>query len=120
MGGTLHEHKAVLLEAGGIEDHLHLLLRLYPSFAVADTVQLVKSNSSRWINAQRQIQMKFEWQKGYGVFSVSQSGRGAVTHYIRHQREHHATQSFEEEYLQTLKLHGIDYNSEFVFDEEIA
>ena len=120
MGGTVHEHKASLLDAGGIEDHVHLLLRIHPSFAIADTVRLIKSNSSRWINDERKINGKFEWQKGYGVFSVSQSGRDTLTEYIRDQRNHHASQTFEQEYLRTLELHRVEYNPEYVFDEEIS
>ena len=120
MGGAVHEHKASLLEAGGIEDHLHLLVRIHPSFAIAETVRLIKANSSRWINEQRKIEGKFEWQKGYGVFSVSQSGRDALSQYIRAQREHHSKQTFEDEYLRTLELHGIEFNLEYVFDEAIT
>ena len=120
IGGAVHEHKASLLEVGGIEDHVHLLLRVHPSYAIADTVRLLKSNSSRWINEERKIQAKFEWQKGYGVFSVSQSGRDALSQYIRNQREHHSKQSYEEEYLRMLELQGVEYNPEYVFDEEIT
>ncbi len=120
IGGIVHEHNASLLEAGGIEEHVHLLLRIRPSFAIANTIRLIKANSSRWINEVRKINAKFEWQKGFGVFSVSQSGRDALTHYIRSQREHHGKQSFEDEYLQTLELHGIEYKPAYVFDEEIA
>ena len=119
MGGVALEHKAKLLEAGGIEDHVHLLLRCQPSHAIADTVRLIKANSSRWINDERKIFGKFEWQKGYGVFSVSQSGREALSRYICHQREHHTHQTFEQEYLKTLELHQIEYNIDYVFDEEI-
>jgi len=120
MGGAVHEHKASLLEAGGIEDHVHLLVRIHPSFAIADTVRLIKANSSRWINEERKIEGKFEWQKGYGVFSVSQSGRDALSQYIRNQRKHHTKQTFEDEYFRTLELHGVEYNPEYVFDEEIT
>ena len=120
IGRTLHEHKASLLEAGGIEDHVHLLLRVHPSFAVADTVRLIKANSSRWINEERRIQARFEWQKGYAVFSVSQSSRDALSQYIRNQREHHCKQTYEQEYLKTLELHGIEYNPNYVFDKEIT
>lgn len=73
-----------------------------------------------WINEERKIQGRFEWQKGYGVFSVSQSGRDALTQYIRNQREHYSNQTFEQEYLRALELHGVEYNPEYVFDEEIT
>ena len=120
MGGVVDEHKASLLEAGGIEDHVHLLVRIHPSFAIADTVRLIKANSSRWVNEEGKVEGRFEWQKGYGVFSVSQSGRDALSQYIRTQREHHTKQTFEDEYLRTLELHDVEYNPEYVFDEEIT
>jgi putative transposase len=119
IGGTVHDHKAILLEAGGVEDHIHLLIRSHPSFAISDTVRLIKANSSRWVNDHRKLNARFEWQKGYGVFSVSQSGRQAIASYIQNQRQHHQKQTFEQEYLRTLELHEIEYDPRFVFDEEI-
>lgn len=120
IGGVVKEHKASLLEAGGIEDHIHLLVRSHPSYAVADTVRLIKANSSRWINEQRKINAKFEWQKGYGVFSVSQSMRETLSHYIQTQRQHHEKQSYEDEYFATLKKHEIEFDERYVFDQEIT
>ena len=120
IGGAVRDHKAALLEAGGIEDHIHLLIKSHPSHAIADTVRLIKANSSRWVNEQRKINGKFEWQKGYGVFSVSQSMRPSLASYIQTQREHHQKQSFEREYFQTLALHEIEYDERYVFDEEIT
>jgi REP element-mobilizing transposase RayT len=119
ISGTVKDHKAVLLKAGGIEDHIHLLLKLHPQFAVSSTVQLLKANSSRWINEQRKATRTFQWQRGYGAFSVSQSMAETVKNYIANQREHHRRQSFTEEYLQMLRLHEIEFDKRYVFDEEV-
>jgi len=119
IGGTVNDHKAVLLKAGGIEDHIHLLLKLHPQFAISSTVQLLKANSSRWINEQRKTTKTFQWQRGYGAFSVSQSMADTVKNYIANQREHHRRQSFTEEYLQMLRLHEIEFDERYVFDEEV-
>lgn len=119
IGGLAHEHKAILLAAGGIEDHIHLLLRIHPSFAISDTMKLLKANSSRWVNESRKIRTKFEWQRGYGAFSVSQSMADVVKGYIGRQREHHRTMTFREEYLEMLKRHEIEFDERYVFDEEI-
>lgn len=62
---------------------------------------------ARWINEEQKLADKFEWQKGYGVFSVSQSLRKSVSSYIQNQRQHHAKQSFEDEYFQTLQEYEI-------------
>lgn len=120
MGATAREHNAIVLCSGGIEDHVHLLAKLHPSYALADTVQLIKANSSRWINQERKINSRFEWQRGYGAFSVSQSQAEKVKRYIQTQREHHGGQSFREEYLEILRRHAIEFDERFVFDDEIV
>ena len=119
IGGTLSDHKATLLSAGGIADHIHLLVKLHPSYAIADTLKLIKANSSRWINEKGMAKVRFEWQRGYGAFSVSQSQVAKVKHYIEHQAEHHKTLSFRDEYLAILTRHGIEFDARFVFDDEI-
>ncbi len=112
----LHEHKLTLMIGSGIEDHVHLLLKIHPSFALSNTMQFIKSNSSRWINEGRRIDAKFEWQSGYGAFSVSQSMIDTVYKYISNQAEHHRTMSFEEEYLKTLQKHHIEFDRTYVFE----
>jgi REP element-mobilizing transposase RayT len=119
MGGIAEEHKAVNLCSGGIEDHVHLLVKIHPSFAIADTVKLIKANSSRWVNQEQKTENKFEWQRGYGVFSVSQSQSEIVKKYIRSQAEHHRRRTFQEEYLEILRRYGIEFDERYVFDEEI-
>jgi hypothetical protein len=58
----------------------------------------------------------FGWQDGYGVFSVSKSKVPDVVDYIKRQREHHKKESFEEEYERLMKLHGVDYDHQYLFD----
>lgn len=120
IGGTVNDHKASILCSGGIEDHVHLLAKIHPSFAISESVQLLKSNSSRWVNQQGKTESRFEWQRGYGAFSVSQSQAARVKSYIRNQREHHTRQSFRDEYLAILKRHEIEFDERYVFDEEIV
>jgi len=120
IGGTAREHKATVLASGGIEDHIHLLVKIHPSFAISDTVRHLKANASRWINQQHKVDCRFEWQRGYGVFSVSQSMSETVKSYIANQRQHHAQQSFRDEYLELLCRHGVEFDERYVFDEEIV
>ena len=119
MGGVAKEHKAYLIAAGGVEDHVHLLLKTHPSFAIADTIKLIKGNSSKWINDQKKISARFGWQRGYGAFSVSVSMSDIVIAYINRQEEHHAKQTFEDEYFVMLRKHRIEFDERFVFDDEI-
>jgi len=110
--------KSHLIAAGGIEDHVHLLVKLHPSTALADLMQLIKSNSSRWVKQTRGSKVLFQWQRGYGAFSVSESRVEAVKAYIANQREHHSRVSFADEYLTLLRLHGVTFDARYVFDQE--
>ena len=120
MGGVAREHKSIVLQAGGIEDHVHLLIKLHPAFAISDTVKLIKGNASRWINQNQNVSAKFEWQKGYGVFSVSESQADVVKQYIVNQDVHHQKQLFRDEYLALLQKHKIVFDSKFVFDDKAS
>ena len=118
MGGIATEHKSKLLRSGGVEDHVHLLMKIHPKFAISDTIKLIKGNSSRWINDNKKIAARFEWQRGYGAFSVSESMSNTVKRYIENQEEHHRRQSFKDEYITFLNKHNIEYDRRYVFDDE--
>jgi putative transposase len=118
IGGIVRDHKSLLLNAGGIEDHVHLLLRIHPEFAISKTVQLLKANSSKWINEQHKLSRRFEWQRGYGAFFVSQSMAETVKRYIADQEPHHRKLTFTDEYISMLNKHGIEYDPRYVFDVE--
>jgi REP element-mobilizing transposase RayT len=97
---------------GGTEDHIHFLIQIPPTLALAKAVSTIKSNSSRWANEQGQ---RFAWQQGYGAFSVSASIVPTVIEYIRNQEAHHRKMSFDNEFLALLKKHGVEFDSKFVF-----
>lgn len=89
----------------GMADHAHILFHLPPTIALSDAVRLLKSNSSKWMNEHGR---NFDWQPGYGGFSVSISNTAAVAKYIRDQEKHHRNMTFEQEYRALLKKHGVD------------
>lgn len=113
MAGIARNHDFLVLANGGMEDHVHLLMQLPPTLALAKAVALVKSNSSRWISDHGR---RFEWQEGYGAFSVSASQRGTVEKYIANQETHHQKMTFEREFLGLLKKHKIPFDPKYVFD----
>ena len=78
-------------------DHVHALVDLPTHMTIEQMVQLFKGASSHWINANNVVPGKFAWGRGYGVFSVSHSGVGAVARYIANQEEHHRKRSFADE-----------------------
>ena len=83
---------------------------------VSRAVQLIKGGSSRWVHQTFPRMRVFEWQDGYGAFSVSESQVPAVIEYIRRQREHHRKMSFAEEYRALLEKHRIEYDERFFID----
>ena len=113
IGATIRNRKGNLIQIGGIEDHLHLLVSLPPTITVSDAVRDIKANASKWINENRNdtrnASDKFEWQIGYGAFTVSYSHIEIVQSYILDQREHHRTKTFEEEYIELLERHNIKF-----------
>ena len=118
IGGTIRAKKGCLIEIGGVADHVHILAHLSATLAVADVVRDIKANSSRWMNEQSEGKRPFEWQKGYGAFTVSYTRVPKVRAYIQRQEEHHKTLTFEEEYTDFLKRHGIEFRPEYLFEDE--
>jgi REP element-mobilizing transposase RayT len=118
VGGTLRAKNGRLIEIGGTKDHVHILAHLSPTRAVAEVIRDVKANSSKWMNEQTQATGKFEWQKGYGAFTVSYSQIPSVKRYIQNQEEHHRTKTFQEEYIEFLTRHGIEFRLEYLFEDE--
>src|SRR5690242_998946 len=73
IGGILRNEKCALLAAGGVQDHVHLLISMGREVSIAELVQALKANSSRWIHETFTEHREFAWQSGYAVFSVSHS-----------------------------------------------
>ena len=101
----------------GTEDHVHVLLMFAKTETIAHIVEEMKRNSSRWVKSLSPRYEKFAWQGGYAAFSVSQSKVETVVNYIGNQKEHHKRQSFHDEYLQFLKLYGIEYDEKYVLSD---
>jgi putative transposase len=100
-------HKIPLLAAGGMPNHSHLLFRLPATITLASAINIFKTNSSRFLHERCLV---FQWQNGYGAFSVSISQLDQVTTYIRSQGKHHENMTFEEEFLALLKRAGVSYD----------
>ena len=116
LGGIAKENKMKPLQIGGVDDHVHVLLGAPATLALSKIAQLIKGGSSGWIHETFPTMKGFGWQDGYGAFTVSKSNLPAVTAYIRGQREHHHTKTFQEEYLALLQKHGVEFDATHVFD----
>ncbi len=116
IGGIARKHGMIAIQIGGMENHAHALISAKPKVAPSEIAQHIKGESSKWIHETFPDLKGFAWQDGFGVFSVSKSNVPDVVEYIRNQRVHHTKQTFEDEYISLLKLHGIDYDERFLFD----
>lgn len=112
MAGIFHNKGIVPIAINGTDNHVHALFHLPTTMALAKAVNLLKTNSSGWMN---EHQRRFGWQDGYGAFSVGESNIEAVINYIRDQEKHHRKRSFEEEYVEFLKRYGVDFDPKYVF-----
>lgn len=114
IGGVARSQDCALIAAGGVEDHIHLLITLHQSCALAELVRDIKANSSRFVHEEIRL-TDFAWQTGYAAFSVSKSNVSPVIRYIQTQREHHKTRTFKEELIDFLDRHGVEYEPQYVF-----
>jgi len=116
MGGIIRELDGKASLINGTFDHVHLLVQLPPVLALSDAMRVLKTNSSKWVHEQWPARSKFAWQTGYGAFSVSKSNADAVGRYIADQEEHHRSKTFQEEFLEYLKKHEIDYDEKYIWE----
>ena len=114
IGGIAKANRLKALAIGGTEDHLHALLSLPGMMSFAKAIQLIKGGSSKWVHDTLPRYRKFEWQEGYGAFSVSESQKEKTIAYIKNQKEHHRKKTFREEFLELLVKHGIPYDARLV------
>lgn len=116
IGGIVRGEGGMLLEIGGMPDHVHLLIKLKPSIALSQILQHIKGNSSKWLNEEKIEQQNFHWQEGFSAFTVSESQVEHVRHYIRNQEEHHRKLSFQDELRALLIKHGIEFDERYLWD----
>ena len=107
---------AEFVRIGGVADHVHIVTTLPRTVSQAQLVEQIKKASSKWIKALDARYRGFFWQRGYGAFSVSLSQLDPVLQYIEAQQEHHRARTFQEEYRELLRRHGIDFDERYVWD----
>ena len=108
--------KSPALIINGTTDHIHMLVNLHRRGSVASLVEEVKSSSSGWIKNKGSSYKNFYWQRGYGAFSIGQSGVDALKIYISRQKEHHLKVTFQAEFRKFLRRYEIEYDERYVWD----
>lgn len=115
IAGIIQNKGHKLLAINGVEDHIHLFIGMRPTEAVSDFMKDIKQFSSKWINENKFVKRKFEWQEGFGAFSYSLDAVPNVVNYIHNQELHHSKTTFNDEYLAFLNEFKIDYNEKYLF-----
>lgn len=96
----------------GYNDHIHCLISLGKNQSISKVAQLIKGESSFWINQNKITKNKFIWQDDYWAVSVSESHLDSVRKYIQNQKEHHKLKTFSEEIDEFMKKYGWKYIKE--------
>jgi len=116
LHGVCRNQNCPAVAVGGVEDHVHLLVRLGKTTSVSVLIRELKTESTKWIREKSNTLSDFHWQNGYGAFSVSPSHLEALIHYIENQEEHHKTESFQDEFRRLLRKYEIEYDERYVWD----
>lgn len=114
--GITQNHKHKMLAIGAMPDHVHIFIGYNVNHLIPDLVEEIKTSSNAWIRDKKLSNFRFEWQKGYGAFSHSQSQIDAVVKYVLNQESHHKKTKFKDEYLEILRKNDIQYNDEYLFE----
>ena len=116
MAGIAKNNNMKALAVGGMPDHIHILLSLSATISISKTIQIIKGNSSKWINENFDTSDHFSWQNGYGAFTVNISILQDTVRYIQNQAVHHRRKSFKNEFLDFLKKNEVVYDERYVWD----
>ena len=114
--GIVQNRNHKMLAIFCMPDHTQVLVGMKPDISISDLTRDVKAISSKFINDNRYVKGKFNWQIGFGAFSYSKSQIPKVSKYIENQEEHHKKRSFRQEYIEWLNKYEVDYNEKYLFD----
>ena len=113
--GVIQNNGHKVLAINGMPDHIHILIGLRPAQGISDLVNIIKSNTSKWVNESKFCKTRFEWQEGYGVFTYTKSHVPRIIDYVLNQKEHHKKETFREEYIKFLRWAEIEFDEKYIF-----
>jgi putative transposase len=116
LGGICNNVGCPILRVGGVADHVHVLCRFGRTITVADLIQELKRESSKWVKTKSPSLMDFHWQNGYGAFSLRPAQVVPLRTYVAKQEEHHRTVTFQDELRQLLTKYGVEWDERYVWD----
>ncbi len=106
-----------ILVINSVSDHVHILFGLPKDYALNTIVNELKAESAKWIRSIGKIAKDFDWQDGYGAFSVSHIQVDVVTRFIKNQKKHHDKLTYKEEVDEIMQQFGVvDYDSSYFWN----
>jgi REP element-mobilizing transposase RayT len=116
LAGTLRELDSPAIIVGSVEDHVHAFCSLSKNIAICKLIEVMKKSSSKWIKTKSLGLREFQWQNGYGAFSVSQSNAASVRKYVEDQETHHKTMTFQDEFRRLLEKYEVEFDERYVWN----
>jgi len=112
--GIIKNHKSVLYQINGTEDHIHIATHVHPSVSLSNFVKDIKQASSIWIKEENIFPEFTSWQRGYGAFTYSIDAKNNLMNYIKKQEEHHRKLDFRTEYKSILKEFDVEFDERYL------
>ena len=116
LAGICNNQDCPAITVGGVEDHVHLLCRLGKQNEVSELIRELKRSSSKFVTKQRARLAGFQWQAGYGAFSISPAHVKSLTEYIIGQEEHHRRESFQDELRRLCAKYALKLDERYAWE----
>lgn len=113
--GIITKRKGILYRINGIENHIHIFSDLHPTVALADFIKEIKTASNIWMKETGNYPKFSSWAEGYCTLTYTYRDKEMIVNYIKNQKEHHKTVTFEDEYRVLLKEHGVEMDERYIF-----
>jgi REP element-mobilizing transposase RayT len=114
---VLQKYNCSILTINSVTDHVHILFSLSKDHSLTSLVNELKKKSVKWIRSIGKINKDFDWQDGYGAFSVSHFQLDVVTRFIQNQKKHHDNKSYKEEVDEIMEQFVvIEYNASYFWN----
>ena len=116
MGGIIKHHKSIPFIINGVEDHLHIIMKLHQTVALATLVKDIKIASHEFIDKEYLFPRFTNWQTGYAAFTYKQNALEDLVRYVKNQEAHHRKTDFKDEYIGLLEEFDMEYNEQYLFE----
>ena len=113
MTGLIRHKYCKVYRIGGMPDHVHLLVSIHQNIALSEFVKVLKSETSKWLKSSEFFPYFKGWGVGYAAFSYHFKDKDRIYKYICHQKQHHKTHTFQEEYEESILEVGLNPDNSF-------